>query len=150
MELYRRIGNAFMGFVAKLTVIKQKIKKVLGIKEGSLLYSDDEKRIIIKEDNLKRRRKKDMITQKKFSALDNDRERVRFIYASFIKAERKKGESCNPDQTPLELKEFTAKTATEGKLFDLYTPVRYSKEYHPTAEDIKEQYDYFSNRIKLK
>lgn len=150
MEIYRRVGNVFMNFAAKLTVIKKKILKALGLKDSTLLYSDDEKRIIIKEDAKRNLRKKDMLTQKRFSSLDNNRERLRYMYASYIKAERKKGDPATPDQTPLEIKPITAKTETESKLFDLYTPVRYSENYVPTPEELKEQYDYFSHKIKLR
>lgn len=150
LQIYRLVGNAFMNFVTKINVVKQKIRKALGLKERTRLHSDDEKRIIIKDDGTRKLRKKDMITQKRFSHLDNNRDRLRFIYATFIKAQRKNGEAANPDQTPNELKVTNAKTDTEGKLFDLYTPVRYAKDYSPTAEEIKEQYDYFSHRIKIK
>ncbi|MBR5516288.1 MAG: hypothetical protein IKU52_08815 [Clostridia bacterium] len=150
LELYRRIGNAFMNFITKITVINQKIRKALGLKERNRLYSDDEKRIIIKDEHKRNRKKKDMITQKKFSSLDDNRERVRFIYAAYIKAQRKKGDSASHDQTPLEIKKHAAKTETEGRLFDLYTPVRYSENFSPTPDEIKEQYDYFSHKIKLK
>ncbi|MBE6686982.1 MAG: hypothetical protein E7591_07095 [Ruminococcaceae bacterium] len=150
MEIYRRVGNAFMNFITKINVIKQKIRKALGLKESTLLYSDDEKRIVIKENSKRGTRKRDALTQKRFSHLDNDRDRIRYIYASFMKAERKKGESVDPDKTPKEIKTLTAKNDTEKKLFDLYTPVRYSRDISPTGEEIKEQYDYFSRKIKLK
>lgn len=150
MELYRRIGNAIFGFMTKLKKITKKVKKVLGIKERERLYSDDEKRIIIKNDTGGKRKRQKPLTEKRFSSLTDHRERVRFIYAKFVIGKRKEGISCNSFDSPEEIREKTANGRIENQLFDLYTPVRYSKEYTPTDEEIKEQYDYFSKRIKLK
>jgi len=148
-ELYRIVGQGILGFVAKINIIKKKIKKTLGIKDREVLYSDDEKRIILRE-NIKKRKNTKSISQRRFSSLTDNRERLRFIYARYIISVRKNGKSCNHCNTPEELKKTIATSEKESELFELYTPVRYSRDIAPTPEQIKEQYDYFSGRIKLR
>lgn len=149
-ELYRRLGQGVLGFVSKINIIRKKIRQKLGIKERELLYSDDEKRIIVDNNARKKRRSEKPLTERKFSSLTDNSERLRFIYAKFIISQRKEGKSCNPCHTPEELREKTVTAEKEHKLFDLYTPTRYARDISPTQEEINEQYEYFSRRIKLK
>lgn len=146
-ELYKRLSSAIFNFLTKLKVVTDKIKDKLGIKTVIGLHSGDEVRIIIDDDRQKRKKAKP-ITKKRFSQLENDSQRIRYMYVKFLGWKDKKGELCHVYNTPKELEVKTAENETEHALFDLYTPVRYAQAPQITPEEVKTQYDYLSKNIK--
>ncbi len=148
-ELYRRISKALFGITEKLKAIVDKVKDKLGIKSAYILHSSDEVRIIINDDR-RRARKQRPITKKRFNQLDDDRDRIRYMYVKFIEWKQKKLRNCHSFDTPRELEKKTAENDTEHSLFDLYTPVRYAQVPVISPEDVKTQYDYLTKNIKIK
>lgn len=146
-ELYRRVSSAIMNFLSKIKIVTDKIKDKLGIKTVSNLYSGDEVRIII-SDERSRQKKERPLTKKRFSQLENDCQRIRYMYVKFLSWKDKKGELCHNYETPRELEEKTATNDTEHDLFDLYSPVRYAEAPQITPEQVKTQYDYLVKNIK--
>ena len=148
-ELYRRISKALFGVMEKLKAAADKIKDKLGIKTAIRLHTGDEVRIIINDDRTRRKNKKP-VTKKHFNALDDDKDRIRFMYVKFIEYKQKKMQNCHSYDTPKELEEKTAENETEHDLFDLYAPVRYAQVSDISPEEVKTQYDYLINIVKLK
>ena len=148
-ELYRRISKALFGITEKLKAVVDKVKDKLGIKTAIRLHTSDEVRIIINDDK-KRAKKQKPITKKRFSQMENDSDRIRYMYVKFIEWKQKKLQNCHSYDTPKELEDKTAENETEHDLFDLYTPVRYAEKAHVTPEDVKKQYDYLIKKVKLK
>ena len=148
-ELYRRLSKAIFGIAEKLKEAADKLKRKLGIKTVKKRKHRDEIRIVINDDRDLRKKKKPL-TKKRFSQLEDDVQRIRYMYIKLLGWKQKKGESIYTYQTPEELKEKTAKNETEKELFDIYTPVRYAEAPHVTPEEVKKQYDYLSKIVKLK
>lgn len=146
-ELYKRVSSAIFNFLSKIKDVTEKIKKKLGIKSLNGLYSRDEMRIIINDDRVRAKKEKP-ITKKRFSALENDAQRLRYIYVKFIGWKDKKLEKCHNYNTPRELETVTAANEKEHELFDLYCPVRYGEAPKITPEQLKSQYDYMVKNIK--
>lgn len=148
-ELYRRISKALFGVAEKIKAIVDKVKSKLGIKSAKLHRPRDEVRIIINDDR-DLRKKKNTLTKKRFSQLEDDLQRIRYMYAKLLLWKQKKGENVYTYQTPEELKGKLANGETEEELFDIYTPVRYAETPQITPEEVKKQYDYLTKSIKLK
>ncbi len=149
LELYRRISKALFGVAEKLKAIVDKVKDKLGIKSAKFHRHRDEVRIIINDDRDLRKKKK-TLTKKRFSQLEDDVQRIRYMYAKLLIWKQKKGENVYTYQTPEELKYKVAQGETETELFEIYTPVRYSEVPKITPEEVKKQYDYLTKSIKLK
>lgn len=148
-ELYRRISKVLFGVAEKLKAIVDKVKDKLGIRSAKLQRHRDEVRIIINDDRELRKKKK-AITKKRFSQMEDDLQRIRYMYAKYLIYKQKKGENVYTYQTPEELKHKVAKGETEEELFDIYVPVRYAETPTVTPEEVKKQYDYLSKSIRLK
>lgn len=149
LELYRRISKALFGVAEKLKAMVDKVKNKLGIKSVKRYRPRDEVRIIINDDRDLRKKKK-ALAKKRFSQLENDAQRIRYMYARYLIHKQKKGENVYTYQTPDELKQRIATGETEAELFDVYTPVRYAEVPSITPEVVKKQYDYLTKNIKLK
>ncbi len=146
-EMYRRASSVMFNILSKLKVITDRIKSALGIQSVIKLRSDDEVRIIIQEDNRPKTKTKPL-TKKRFSQLEDDCERIRFFYVKLLGIKQKQGKSVYSYQSPKEIKGKTADNETEKDLFDLYTPVRYAYQPRISPEDVKKQYDYFTDNGK--
>ena len=145
MELYRRISSVMMNVTGRMRRVAERVLNALGIKSVTKLRPEDEVRIIISRDDRPARRKSKPIDKKKFSQLDDDRERIRFMYIRFLQWKQKKEKTpVYSYQTPKEIEVTAASNETEHALFDLYTPVRYSPDPKVTPEAVKEQYDYLA------
>lgn len=150
MELYRIIGQGFLGFTSRVSKFTQKLKKLLGIRDVQKLYAEDEKSIVFSPDAKRKRKKVKPLTRRRFSQLTDDAERIRYLYASFVIKKRKEGEGCNPYHTPDEVRVIAAKNETEGELCAIYVPVRYAQSFTPASEEVVKQYKYHTTQRKGK
>jgi hypothetical protein len=91
----------------------------------------------------------------KWKALQNHRERVRFIYISFLRGKIKKGVAVPPSYTPNELAAKFNETDTEtspatDRLFSLYNTARYARaEAVISKEEVEQVLPCASKRLRL-
>ncbi|MDD4125656.1 MAG: hypothetical protein PHW77_08045, partial [Eubacteriales bacterium] len=62
--------------------------------------------------------------------------RVRFIYISFLFKRIKKGWSFKAYETPNGIAAETVRKPEEGKIFECYNIVRYSKDYSVITDEV--------------
>ncbi len=140
-ELYRRIGQAFASVSLKFRAIKNKILTALGLENRIVLRGEEERTIILSNEKRPRRRRNE-ITRKRFSNLENDRDRVRYLYADYTMARIKKGDSINHYHTPNEANNKMPEEKRAPALTALYTYARYKKSPSIPPEAVKEQYEF--------
>jgi hypothetical protein len=74
----------------------------------------------------------------KWKQLDNDRDRMRYLYRKMVSGKIKKGARIYSADTPSEAEQKIEKTPSEKQLFDLYISCRYDERKSPKASDVQE------------
>ncbi|MCL2373049.1 MAG: hypothetical protein FWC78_06570 [Defluviitaleaceae bacterium] len=127
--LFRLVGLAF-GFIAELfsrlaarvSSLTGRLPRLPGKRRGNRLahYQDEKIRITFE-------RGRNPFRKMKWKNMQTNRDRVRFIYASYLQQKIKKGASITPTETPNELSvKLTTPEDAAAALFPLYNKARYS------------------------
>ena len=74
---------------------------------------------------------------RKWRSLENDRERLGFLYGRMIENRLKNKKRVRPADTPCELKEREENSPPEEELFDIYIEVRYNESAELSEEKLK-------------
>ncbi|MCL2386425.1 MAG: hypothetical protein FWC89_02640 [Defluviitaleaceae bacterium] len=147
-KLFGFLGNQFARLARKIKELASKLPRVplpaLRKSNRLTLFHDEKIRVFT-------HKKRDPFRKMKWKNLQSHRERVRFIYVSFLQQKIKKGAIVKPSDTPNELSvTLNANEDPTTQLFSLYNIARYSHDKTAIAE---EEVEYIlpcaSRRLKL-
>ncbi|MCL2199379.1 MAG: hypothetical protein FWB80_10685 [Defluviitaleaceae bacterium] len=121
LEIFEFIGK-------KLTHLTSKLPT--GKAHRPRLFSDEKIRIFSEK-------KRNPFRKMKWKNLQTHRERVRFIYVSYLQSKIKKGAIVTPSNTPNELSQKLnpGNKSPDAQLFPLYNKARYANETTPITEE---------------
>jgi len=144
-SLLSLIGKMFEFLEEKFGILVARVKLPQWNKNSRLTHFQDERIRIFSE------KKRNNFRKMKWKTLQNHRERVRFIYVSFLERKIKKGAVVLVSETPSELAvKFNDGDELTAKLFSLYNTARYAGDETIVAEsDIVEILPCAARRLKL-
>ncbi len=147
-KLYKRFisGKLFKAFSDRLKRLFDYLRRVvksmsekLGTRRKRVFIKGKDKREfvlaeLIRQSREERKRKRKKAPRlPKWSELETNRQRVRYIYAVFLLRQSKRGVSINPAMTPSDIAEGLAEEADKSGLFEHYNEVRYTDEKVPVS-----------------
>ena len=141
-KLKQDISNAVVSVFKRVAQDFRKVAKAirhaLGIPDPPVrVRAKDERSFVFDmEDNNLARRFKQMGNQLRWKDLEDNADKIRFIYIKFINRLIKKGYKFKTINTPLEtLKQWNLENEACAYMFPLYTDARYSGGRRPIADE---------------
>lgn len=142
--------------IDKLKNLLKKMRKNIASKFGlkrlrMFLKGKDKMEFVFGEIRRKNKQEKDKKKRQKlpkWADLNNNRERVRYIYTVFLMRQNKFGYRVEPAMTPTDLSKLYAENDDQRRLFECYNEIRYEdvnvpvsgsvvKELLPTIKSVK-------------
>ena len=124
-ELYRRISQAMFNAGEKWRAVRARVRKFFGLPERADMRGQDERRIVF-DDTRRSGSKKKEFPKVRYSQLDDNRKRVRFLWAKYVIDRSNKETSPAVYNTPEEIRGILPEDAENEELFGLYYAARYS------------------------
>jgi len=124
-ELYRRISEAMFNVGEKWRSFKAAVRKRLGLPEKPDDRSRDVRHIVFDSDD-RRRSRVSRIEKLKYSAMENDRRRIRFLWAKYVVENTAKEDPPSIADTPNEISGKITAHQPNTELFELYHTARYA------------------------
>ncbi|MBQ7161350.1 MAG: hypothetical protein IJR90_06555 [Clostridia bacterium] len=135
-ELYRRITVALFNAGKVWRTIKKSVRRFLGLPDRVDLKGEDERTIVFDGE---RRRRRDVKRKKvKYSDLDSNRTRIRFLFAKYIIEHTAKEDPPEISDTPSELGRKLPEGEESSELIGIYLPARYAPDrFEVTTSDVE-------------
>lgn len=130
-DSFRKIFERVRKLIAKVAekiYDNSKDDGVLRRGKTTYIFEEREKRTNVSE---KRRR------PPKWRQLEEDRERMRYLYRGMITSRIKKGERIYSNETPSEIEEREERSPAEKELFQMYVDIRYDERKSVDEEKVK-------------
>ena len=148
MELYRRISQALFNASEKWRSIKATIRRKLGLPERADMRGRDERNIVFDPEKSARRAAK-RPPKIKYSEMNDNRRRIRFLWAKYV-TEHTKDDPPTISDTPENIKSKIDDAAVNDRIFELYQTARYSpKKYEIADADVLEQAKIIGTKGKI-
>ena len=150
-ELYRRTTSIFSYVSLKLRTSLEKALKIFGITDISAHIRKDERDIIFENSTRRKKRHGKSYSPKKYTDLENNRERIRYIWSVYILQRKTKDNIPRIYDTPSEMmKRFSQMNEDENFLYDSYLSARYTPEKTEIGSDtVNKHYKFVSGGKKI-
>ncbi len=125
-ELYRRVSKALFNAGEKWRAVKAKVRKLLGLPEKSDLAGSDERKIVFDEE--RRKRKQKPLPKLKYSDLNDNRSRIRFLFARYVIDRASKDDPPIISDTAGDMEKKLPDEKEKAPLVEIYRVARYAPE----------------------
>ena len=151
-DIASAVASVFQRVAQDFRKVAKAIRHALGIPDPPVrVRAKDERSFVFGSDENKASRRFKQGEQLRWKDLDNNADKIRFIYIKFINRLTKKGYKFKTINTPLEtLKQWNLEKESCAYMFPLYTDARYSGGRRPiTDEEVEMSEKYMKANAKI-